>query len=119
MLGLLLRTPWLKRLSRGVPIARLLLVGEVALMARRHITRLDRSDRRRLIALLLRARGSAGRLSYSERAQLAGLLARLEPRLFLGSALARLSPVPLPKRLLYGPRGSAARRTAIGPAPRP
>jgi hypothetical protein len=117
MLRLALRTPWLKRLSRGVPVARLLLLGEIALIARRHITRLDRSDRRQLIALLLRARGRSARLSYGERAQLAGLIARLEPRLFLGSALARLSPVPLPKRLLYGPRGGAVRR-AIGPARR-
>jgi hypothetical protein len=119
MLRLALRTRWIKRLSGGVPVARLLLLGEVALMARRHLLSLDQTDRRRLITLLGRARGRWGRLTYSERAELARLLARLEPRLFFGSALRRLSPVPLPKRLLYGPRGSAARRAAIAPAPRP
>ncbi|HWD10710.1 MAG TPA: hypothetical protein VG366_02635 [Solirubrobacteraceae bacterium] len=119
MLSRLLTTRVISRVSRGVPVARLLLIGEVALMARRHIARLDRSERHRLIGLLLRARGRLGRLSYSERAQLAALIARIEPRLFVGSAIARLSPVPLPKRLLYGPRGGAARRVAIGAARRP
>jgi hypothetical protein len=119
MLARLLTTRLISRVSRGVPVARLLLIGEVALIARRHIARLDRSERRRLIGLLVRARGRSSRLSYSERAQLAALIARVEPRLFVGSAIARLSPVPLPKRLLYGPRRGAARRTAIGPPRRP
>jgi hypothetical protein len=41
------------------------------------------------------------------------LLARLEPRLFVGTAVKRLSPVPLPKRLLYGPRKGAARAALV------
>jgi hypothetical protein len=109
VLGLVLRSSWVKRLSHGVPIARLLVVGELALMARRHLVRLDRTERRRLATLLVRARGRTGTLTGSERRELALLLARLEPRLFLGSAIKRLSPVPVPKRLLYGKRGSAAR----------
>jgi hypothetical protein len=48
-------------------------------------------------------------LTTPERRELQWLFARLEPRLFLGTALGRLSPVPLPKRLLYGRRGSVAR----------
>ena len=101
-----------------MPVARLLLLGEVALTARRHIALLNRSDRRRLVALLARARARPGRLTAGEHAELMGLLAKLQPRRFFGTAVRRLSPVPLPKRLLYGPRGSAARRTALGPAPR-
>jgi hypothetical protein len=109
MLHLLARSRWAKRLSHGVPVARLLLVAEVAMLAGRHLGKLDRSQRRRLLALLLRARGRPGRLGAGERRELVGLMARLEPRLFLGTAIGRLSPVPVPKRLLYGRRGSRAR----------
>jgi hypothetical protein len=109
MLALALTRRWLKRLSYGVPLARLLLVGELTLMGWRHLARLDRDERRRLVALLVRARGRRRTLTRGERRELALLLARLEPRLFLGSAVKRLSPVPVPKRLLYGKRGSAAR----------
>ncbi len=35
------------------------------------------------------------------------LVAKLEPRLFVGSAADRLSPMPVPKRLLYGSRRKA------------
>lgn len=87
----------------------MLLAAEIALIAHRHFTRLDRPQRRRLLALLVRSRGRARTLGQAERGELALLLARLEPRLFLGTAIRRLSPVPVPKRVLYGPRGSAAR----------
>lgn len=110
MLGLLLRTPWLKRASRGIPIARLLLTAEIAMIAGRHLGRLDRAQRGRLLALLLKARGLPRSLPAAERRELAVLVARLEPRIFFGTTVKRLSPLPLPKRLLYGPRGSAGRR---------
>jgi hypothetical protein len=115
MVGLLLRSRWLNRLSRGVPVARLVLVGEVGLMARRHFLRLERGERRRLLVLLAKTRGRPGRLTRRERAELALLLAKLEARLFLGSAIKRLSPVPVPRRLLYGPRGSATRAALSRP----
>ena len=109
MLRLALRPRWAKRLSHGVPVARLLLVAEVALLAHRHARKLDRAQRRRLLALLLRARGRPRSLSAAERREFLGLVARLEPRYFLGTAVRRLSPVPVPNRLLYGRRGSPAR----------
>lgn len=110
---MMLSSRWLRRLGHGVPLARLLLVAEVALIARGHLLRLDRVQRRRLLGLLVRARGRPGSLNVRERAELAMLLARLEPRLFFGTALRRLSPVPLPKRLLYGPRKGAARAALV------
>jgi hypothetical protein len=109
MLGLVLRTPWVKRVSRGIPLARLLLAAEIALIAGRHLGRLDRAQRRRLFALLVQSRGRPRSLPARERRELVSLVARIEPRLFFGTAVRRLSPVPLPKRLLYGRRGSAAR----------
>jgi hypothetical protein len=90
----------------------MLLAGELALMAARHVARLDVAQRRRLLALLGKSAGGPSSLSESERRELLALLDRLEPRLFFGSTLRRLSPMPLPKRLLYGPRGSNARTAA-------
>ena len=110
MLRLLLRSPWAKRLSHGVPVARLLLVGEVAILAGRHLGKLDRAQRRRLFALLVQARGRPRSLTPGERREFLYLVARLEPRLLLGTAVSRLSPVPVPKRLLYGRRDSSTRR---------
>jgi hypothetical protein len=98
-----------QRLSRGVPVARLLLIAEVAILAQRHLSKLDRAQRRRLLTLLVRARGRPRSLTAAERREFACLLAKLEPRLLIGTAVRRLSPVPVPKRLLYGRRGGAAR----------
>jgi hypothetical protein len=113
VLHLLLRSPWVKRLSRGVPVARLLLIAEVTILAQRHLSKLDRAQRRRLFALLVRARGRPRSLTAAERREFGYLVARLEPRLLLGTALKRVSPVPVPKRLLYGRRGSAARAALL------
>jgi hypothetical protein len=112
VLRLILGSPWGKRLSHGMPVARLLLVAEVAFLAQRHLSKLDFRQRRRLLTLLVRSRGRPRSLAAPERREFLYLLARLEPRLLLGTAVRRLSPVPLPKRLLYGGRGSPA-RTAL------
>jgi hypothetical protein len=100
----------LRRVGRSLPLGSLLVAGELALMVGRHAARLDASQRRRLLELLREAGGRPGSLTEAKRRELAGLVASLEPRLFLGSALRRLSPMPLPKRLLYGRRGSSARK---------
>jgi hypothetical protein len=102
----------LKRFTHGIPIVGVLLAAEVAAMAWAHLTKLSGPERRRLLALLAQTRGQPGSLSRSERDELAALLAILEPRLFFGSATKRLSPVPVPKRLLYGPRDGSARAAA-------
>lgn len=112
MLRLLVKGPPLKRFANGFPIVGVLLAVEVAAMARAHFAKLNGAQRRRLIALLMQSRGRLRSLSHSEREELEVIFATLEPRLFLGSAARRLSPVPVPKRLLYGPRGSAARAAA-------
>ena len=109
MLRLVMSSAWAKRLSHGVPVARLLLVAEVAILAYHHLSKLDSAQRRRLWILLVRSRGWPRSLTAAERLELLYLVARLEPRLMLGTAVRRVSPVPLPKRLLYGRRGSPAR----------
>jgi hypothetical protein len=109
VLRLLLRSPWIKRLSHGVPVARLLLVAEVVILTQRHLSKLGPAQRRRLVTLLVRARGRPRSLTAAERREFLSLAATLEPRLLLGTVVRRLSPLPLPHRLLYGRRGSAAR----------
>jgi len=109
VLYFLARSKWVKGVSRGVPVARLLLVAEVGLLAGHHLARLDARERRRMFSLLGRTRGRPSALTAAERRELMILFARLEPRLFLGTAVRRLSPMPMPKRLLYGRRGSPTR----------
>jgi hypothetical protein len=81
-------------------------------MARGHFAKLNGAQRRRLVALARQTRGRPSSLGEAERQELSLLLATLEPRLLIGSAVKRLSPVPMPKRLLYGPRGGVARTAA-------
>jgi hypothetical protein len=104
----------LTRVGRGLPVANLLLAGEVALLAGEHIARLDPPRRRRLLVLLRQAAAAPRSFPAAEREELTELLADLEPRLFVGSAARKLSPVPVPKRILFGPRGSRARSAAKG-----
>ena len=85
------RIPGLKRL----PVLNLLAIGELASVARRHLQLLDRDERRRLAKLLRRG----PRLSAAERHELRGLVGKLDLRALAGSAVQRLSPLPLPKRL--------------------
>ncbi|HEX3434627.1 MAG TPA: hypothetical protein VHT25_11250 [Solirubrobacteraceae bacterium] len=112
MLRFLLKHTPVKRLARGVPIVGLLSAAEVAKLAHGHLQRLQPAERRRLLALAAKARGGTGALSGAERAELGALVAKLQARAFVGSAADHFSPVPVPKRLLYGPRGSDARKAA-------
>ena len=110
VLGFLARRAAIRRFGRVLPVAQLLLAAEIALLAGRHIAKLGGGERRRLLALVRQARGRPGSLSAAERRELSDLVAKLEPRLFVGSAVKRVSPVPIPKRLLYGRRDGAASR---------
>jgi hypothetical protein len=94
------RVPGLRRL----PVMKLLAIGEVGLLARDHVMRLTPDERRRLVALIRIGRGRRSNLGERERKELAGLVAKLEPRLLAGEAVDRFSPLPIPKRLIRGPR---------------
>lgn len=97
-------TRTVSRAAKAVPLARLLMIGELALMTGRHLQRLDGEERKRLGALVLGSARHRGKLSAHDRDELHRLVAKLEPRLLAGDAISRFSPVPLPKRLLYGGR---------------
>ena len=96
----LTRIPGLKRL----PVLKLLAIAEIALLARTHVTKLDPAERRRLVELVRTGRGRPSRLTLEEREELSRLVAKAEPRLFVGAAADKLSPVPLPRRVVHGPR---------------
>lgn len=87
---------------RRLPVLRLLAIGEIGLLARSHLSRLEPGERQRLIALLRAGRGNPRRLSTEDRDELQRLVAKTEPRLFAGMAADMLSPVPLPRRLVHG-----------------
>ena len=112
MLRFALKRLPLKRIAPGVPVVWVLLAGEVALMAAHHLSRLNAAQRRRLLALTIKSRGRPSSLSDADRLELRILVAKFEPRLFVGSTVKRISPVPVPKRLLYGPRATRSDRAS-------
>lgn len=83
---------------RRVPAARLLAAAELITLARQHVTRLDPHERRRVVELLRAARGRPGNLSQRQRRELAALVAKAEPRVFMSGAVQKLTGVPLPNR---------------------
>jgi hypothetical protein len=89
---------------RRIPVVKLLSAAELALLARDHVARLSPGERRRLVVLVRVGRGRRSRLTSAERDELADLVAKLQPRLLMGEAINRLSPVPLPRRLVFGPK---------------
>jgi hypothetical protein len=94
------RMPGLRRL----PMFKLIAIAEIAVLARNHVGRLSGDERRRLIELVRRGKGRGSNLAAGEREELAALVAKVEPRLFAGMAADKLSPVPLPRRLVEGSR---------------
>ena len=99
------RLPILRRL----PIFRLLAIAEIALLARDHLGRLEPAERRRLVELVRKGRGRGRNLPAAEREELAMLVAKVDPRRFGWVAADKLSPVPLPKRLVGGAKPPAER----------
>ena len=95
------RIPGLRRL----PAATLIEIGAVVLLARDHLQRLEPHERRRVVELMRIGRGRPRNLTRAQRDELTSLAAKAEPRLFFGLAADKLSPVRLPKRLVFGRRG--------------
>jgi hypothetical protein len=116
MLRSLIKHTPIKRLTRGVPVMGLLSAAEVAMLAKGHLAKLDGAERRRLLELVVRARGRRGTLSEAERDELSSLVAKLEPRAFAGSAAEKLSPLPVPERVLYGSKGRPKKPARDKPA---
>ena len=81
---------------------KLVAIGELALIARDHVSKLTPDERRRFVELLRLAKGRPSRLSRRKRDELTRLAAKAEPKLFAREAVDKLSPVPLPGRFVRG-----------------
>jgi hypothetical protein len=92
------------KLTHELPLAQLVAAGQIVLMARRHWHRLEPDERRRLVSLVRRAHGRSRNLPPRERAEMARLIHKADPRLFAGLLAQRFSPVPIPRRVLFGRR---------------
>jgi hypothetical protein len=78
-----------------MPLARLLVLAELVVLAREHVSRLQPAERRRLLVLLRRGRGRPARLSRRERMELAALVAKAEPKLFAQLAVEKVTGIKL------------------------
>jgi len=79
-----------------MPLFRLLVVAQTALLARHHLQRLDASDRRRLRELVGRGRA----MTRAEREELRRILSKLDPKAFAITTANAFSPVRLPRWLV-------------------
>lgn len=80
---------------RRLPVARLVAVAEIVVLAREHFNKLEPHERRRLVELVRHGRGRPTNLSAKERRELGSLLAKVEPRAFVQSAAARVTGVTI------------------------
>lgn len=83
------RLPGLRRL----PLARLVLLAELGMLAKIHYERLTPAERRRIVVLLKQARGWPQNLPERERRELNKLVAKVEPKAFATEAVERFSPM--------------------------
>jgi hypothetical protein len=74
---------------RKLPAARLVILGELLLLAREHLQKLEPSERRRMLELVRRGRGRPRNLSDRDRRELARLVEKAQPRQFMGTAVKR------------------------------
>ena len=78
------------RLARHVPAARLIVLGELLLLAREHLSKLEPQERRRVFELVRLGRGRPRTLSERDRRELSRLVEKAEPRQFARSAAKRM-----------------------------
>jgi hypothetical protein len=77
------------RAIRAIPFFRLVIIAQIALLAREHARKLQPMERKRMWELLRNAR----HLTPAEKDELRGLATKLEPRAFATGAARHMSPV--------------------------
>ena len=73
---------------KRIPFFKLLAIAQIAMLARRHFQRLDANERKRLVDLMRHPRG----MTSADKAELKGLVAKMEPGAFAGSAARHAVP---------------------------
>ena len=89
------RLPLVKRL----PLARIVIAAELAMLAKTHYERLSQPERRRLVILLKDATGQPRNMSDRDHNEFERLVAKLEPSLFARAAVEKFSPTGTGKRI--------------------
>ena len=79
---------------KHIPFFKFLAILQILMLARRHLQGLSREDRRRMAELVRHGH----RLSKTERRELRGLAAKLEPMAFARGAAVRVSPLRVKKK---------------------
>jgi hypothetical protein len=80
-------------LLRNLPIVRLLVFGELVLLAKTHYERLTPRDRRRLVTLLRDGKMRPSNLSERQRRELEELITKADARGFVKAAVRKFSPI--------------------------
>jgi len=78
---------------KRLPFFRILAIAQVAMLVGEHVRKLSPHERRRLVALVRKARGRPGNLRPSEREELRSLVSRLEPGAFARNAASKVAPL--------------------------
>jgi hypothetical protein len=80
----------LGKLALKIPAARLIIVGELLLLANEHLHKLDAQERHRVLELVRRGHGRPRNLSERDRRELSRLVDKAEPREFVKTAGKRM-----------------------------
>jgi hypothetical protein len=75
---------------RKLPAARLIVLGELLLLANEHLHKLDPQERHKVLELVRRGHGRPRNLSERDRRELARLMEKAEPREFVKTAAKRM-----------------------------
>lgn len=87
---------------RVIPVVKLVMAAEILLITREHVEKLEPQERRRVVQLLRVGHGRPRNLSAAQRDELHELVAKAQPRLFVGLVAEQLSPFSLPQRVVRG-----------------
>ena len=79
--------------GRWSAIGRLIAIGEIALVAKRHLENLEPGERSELRGLIAKSKGRPGNLTKSERGRLGTLVSKLEPAAFARNAAKTAVPL--------------------------
>ena len=73
---------------KRIPFLKLLALAQLAMLAHQHYKRLNATERKRLVELMRHPRT----MSANDRVEVKGLVAKMEPGAFAGSAARHASP---------------------------
>jgi hypothetical protein len=74
---------------KRIPFIKIIALAQLAMLARQHYQRLDGNERKRLLDLVRHPQS----LTPADKSELKGLVAKMEPRAFAGSAARHVSPL--------------------------